>query len=148
MDVSERTVRVSEPRARPEIRYQEVSSSSRANEMNMDERDSKRPRPEEAGRRRGGVDVEMRSSKISKLVNVAGDAAAAAPELMQNEDESMNSFVLSKTEVFEKIEESLRQCKGVEDINDDESMELCTLWKGGVECPQQYSIHRGSCHKQ
>ena len=29
--------------------------------------------------------------------------------------------------MFEKIEESLRQCKEVEDLNDDEIMELCIL---------------------
>ena len=29
--------------------------------------------------------------------------------------------------MFEKIEESRRQCKGVEDLNDDETMELCIL---------------------
>ena len=39
----------------------------------------------------------------------------------------MNSFVQSKTEVFEKIEESLRPLCMVEDLNDDEVMELCKL---------------------
>ena len=39
----------------------------------------------------------------------------------------MNSFVQSKTEVFEKIEESLRPLCMVEDLNDDEIMELCIL---------------------
>ena len=39
----------------------------------------------------------------------------------------MNSFVQSKTEVFEKIEESLRPLCMVEDLNDDEVMELCIL---------------------
>ena len=37
----------------------------------------------------------------------------------------MNSFVQSKTEVFEKIEESLRPLWMVEDLNDYEIMELC-----------------------
>ena len=50
--------------------------------------------------------------------DVAGDAAAAAPEQMQTEEKSMNSFASSKTEVFEKIEESLWQCQGVEDLFD------------------------------
>ena len=36
-------------------------------------------------------------------------------------------FASSETEVFEKIAESLRQCKEVEDLNDDEIMELCIL---------------------
>ena len=39
----------------------------------------------------------------------------------------MNSFVQSKTELFEKIEESLRPFCMVEDLNDDEIMELCIL---------------------
>ena len=52
---------------------------------------------------------------------LSGDAADAAPE-------QMNSLVQSKIEVFEKIEESFRpQCKGFEDLNDDEVMELSIL---------------------
>ena len=39
----------------------------------------------------------------------------------------MKSFVSSQTEVFEKVEESLRQRKGVEDLNDNEIKELRTL---------------------
>ena len=39
----------------------------------------------------------------------------------------MYSFVQSKTEVFEKIEESLRPLCMVEDLNDDEVIELCIL---------------------
>ena len=52
--------------------------------------------------------------------DVVGDAADAAPE-------QMNSFVQSKTEVFEKIEESLRPLCMAEDLNDDEIMELFIL---------------------
>ena len=52
--------------------------------------------------------------------DVVGDAADAAPE-------QMNSLVQSKTEVFEKIQESLRPLCMVEDLNDDEVMELCIL---------------------
>ena len=37
----------------------------------------------------------------------------------------MNSLASSKTEVFEKIEESIRPLCMVEDLNDDEVMELC-----------------------
>ena len=48
------------------------------------------------------------------------DAADAAPE-------QMNSFVQSKTDVLEKIEESLRPLCMVENLNDDEIMELCIL---------------------
>ena len=54
------------------------------------------------------------------LTRHVGDAADAAPE-------QKNSFVQSKTEVFEKMEESLRPLCKVEDLNDDEIIELCTL---------------------
>ena len=64
-----------------------------------------------------------------RVEDVVGDAADAAPE-------QINSFVKSKTEVFEKIEESLRPLCMVEDLNDDEVMELC------VPRSQQYSIRR------
>ena len=50
----------------------------------------------------------------------ATDAADAALE-------QMNSFVQSKAEVLEKIEEPLRRLCMVENLNDDEIMELCTL---------------------
>ena len=40
----------------------------------------------------------------------------------------MNSFASRKTEVSEKIEESLRQCQGLKDLNDCEIMELYILW--------------------
>ena len=39
----------------------------------------------------------------------------------------MNSLASSKTEKFEKIEESLKPLCMVEDLNDDEVIELCTL---------------------
>ena len=39
----------------------------------------------------------------------------------------MNSFVQSKTEVLEKIGESVRPLCMVENLNDDEIMELCIL---------------------
>ena len=41
--------------------------------------------------------------------------------------EQMNSFVQSKTEKFEKIEESFRPLCMVENLNDDEIVELCML---------------------
>ena len=65
-------------------------------------------------------DVEVPAHKTWRVEDVVGDAADAAPE-------QMNSFVQSKTEVFEKIEESLRPLCMVEDLNDDEVMELCIL---------------------
>ena len=43
------------------------------------------------------------------------------------ESEQINGFVQSKTEVFDKIEESLRPLCMVEDLNDDEIMDLCIL---------------------
>ena len=55
-----------------------------------------------------------------EVEDVVGDAADAAPK-------QINSFVQSKTEVFEKIEESLRPHCMVEDLNDDEIMELRIL---------------------
>ena len=58
------------------------------------------------------ADVEVRAHKTWRVEDVTGDAAAAAPEQMQQDVTSMNSFASSKTEVFEKIEESHRQCKG------------------------------------
>ena len=61
-----------------------------------------------------------RCHKTWRTEDVVGDAADAAPE-------QMNSFVQSKTEVFEKIEESLRALCMAEDLNDDEIMELCIL---------------------
>ena len=47
-----------------------------------------------------------------RVEDVAGDVADAAPE-------QMNSFAQSKTEAFEKIEESLRPLRMVEDPNGD-----------------------------
>ena len=46
----------------------------------------------------------------------------------------MNNFEQSKTEVFEKIEESLRPLCIAEDLNDDEIMELCILSNELVAC--------------
>ena len=66
-------------------------------------------------------DVEVgRCHKTWRVEDVVRDAADAAPE-------QMNSLASSKTEVFEKIEESLRPLCMVEDFDDDEVMELCML---------------------
>ena len=103
---------------------------SRASETNTDDREAKRVRfTESRGQKRQGEDVEELAAKAEeqhpahktwRVEDVVGDAADAAPE-------QMNSFVQSKTEVFEKIEESLRPLCMVEDLNDDEVMELCIL---------------------
>ena len=66
------------------------------------------------------ADVEVPAHKTWRVVDVVGDAADAAPE-------QMNSLAQSKTEVFEKIEESLRPLCMVEDLNDDEVMEFYIL---------------------
>ena len=71
------------------------------------------------------ADFEVCARKYYMVEDVEGGAAAAAPEQMQTEEKSVSVFASSKTEVFELTEESLRQCKGVQDLNDDEIMELC-----------------------
>ena len=73
------------------------------------------------------ADVQVRAPKNLQVEDFAGDAAAAAPEQMQTKEKSMNRFAPNKTEVFENIEESPRQCKGVEDLNDNDTMEFCIL---------------------
>ena len=76
------------------------------------------------------ADVEVHAHKTWRVEDVVADAADAAPEQMNNFDareQSMNSFVQSKTKVFEKMEESLRPLCMVEDLNDDDVMELCIL---------------------
>ena len=114
-----------------------AGSGSRANETNTDDRETKRVRfTESRGQKNQGedveelaamaeeehldADVEVPAHKTWRVEDVAGDAADAAPE-------QMNSFVQSKTEVFEKIEASLRPLCMVEDLNDDEIMKLCIL---------------------
>ena len=111
--------------------------SSRASETNTDDREAKRVRlTESRGQKRQGEDVEVLAAKAEeqhldadvevlthktwRVEDVVADAADAAPE-------QMNRFVQSKTEVLEKIEESLRPLCMFEDLNDDEIMELCIL---------------------
>ena len=121
---------------------------SRASETNTDDRETKRVRfTESRGQKKQGedveefaakaeeqhfdADVEVPAHKTWRVEDVVGDAADAAPEqmniLLDAREQSMNSFVQSKTEVLEKIEESLRPQCMVEDLNDDEVMELCIL---------------------
>ena len=88
---------------------------SRASERNTADREVKRVRfTESRGQKRQGEDVEELAAKAEeqhldadvevpahktwRVEDVVADAADAAPE-------QMNSFVQSKTEVFEKIEE-------------------------------------------
>ena len=144
MDVGEPTV-VEDQQPVPTVRVGGSSSSgnragsgSRANEANTDDRETKRVRfTESRCLKRQGEDVEEMVVKADeqhldadvevgwchktwRVEDVVGDAADAAPE-------QMNSFVQSKMELFEKIEESLRPLCKVEDLNDDEIMELCIL---------------------
>ena len=110
---------------------------SRASETNTDDREVKRVRfTESRGQKGQGEDVEELAAKAVEqhldadvevplhktwtVEDVVADAADAAPE-------QMNSFVQSKIEVFEKIEESLRPLCIVENLSDDEIMELCIL---------------------
>ena len=110
---------------------------SRASETNTDDREVKRVRfTESRGQKRQGEDVEELAAKAEeqhldadvevpahktwRVEDVVADAADAAPE-------QVNSFVQSKTEVFEKIEELLRPLCMVEDLDDDEIMDLCIL---------------------
>ena len=95
---------------------------SRESETNTDDREVKRVRfTEFRGQKRQGedveelaaeaeeqhldADVEVPAHKTWRVEDVVADAADAAPE-------QVNSFVQSKTEVFEKIEESLRPLHG------------------------------------
>ena len=119
---------------------------SRASETNTDDREVKRVRfTESRGQKRQGEDVEELAAKAEEQhldadvevpahktwrvedTSPTTDAADAAPNILDAREQSMNSFVQSKTEVFEKIEESLRPLCMVEDLNDDEVMELCIL---------------------
>ena len=113
---------------------------SRASETNTDDREVKRVRfTESRGQKRQGeyveelaaeaeeqhldANVEVPAHKTWRVEGVVAGAAGAAPE--QVNSQSMNSFVQSKTEVLEKIEESLRPRCMVEGLDDDEIMELC-----------------------
>ena len=121
---------------------------SKASETNTDDPEAKRVRfTESRGQKRQGEDVEESAAKAEeqhldadvevpahktwRVEDVVGDPADAAPEqmnmLLDAREQSMNSFVQSKTEVLEKIEESLRPLCMVEDLNDYEVMELCIL---------------------
>ena len=97
-------------------------------ETNTDDREGKRVRfTESRGQKRQGedveelaaqaeeqhldADVEVPAHKTWRVEDVVADAADAAHE-------QVNSFVQSKTEVFEKIEESLRPLCMVENFFD------------------------------
>ena len=128
VDVGEPTVRVAgpEPQSVPRLVEEQpvptvrvgASSGSGASETNTDDREMKRVRVAESrGQKRQGEDVEELAAKAEeqhldadvevpahktwRVDDVVGDAADAAPE-------QMNSLASSKTEVFEKIEDSLR----------------------------------------
>ena len=99
------------------------------------------------------ADVEVPAHKTWRVEDVVGDAADAAPEQMNillcAEDRCMNSLASSKTEVFEKIEESLRPLCNVKDLNDDDFMSCAySRMRGMPTRPQQYSIRRSLRHVQ
>ena len=80
----------------------------------------------------------MPAHKTWRVEDVVADAADAAPEqiniLLCAEKQCMNSLISSKTDVSEKIEESLRPMCMIEDPNDDEIMKLCILSNEVNEC--------------
>ena len=111
-----------------QIRSQRHSSGTRS-AVGSDVRETKRVRfTEFRGQERQGedveelaakaeeqhldADVEVPAQKTWRVEDVVGDAADAAPEqmniLLDAREQPMNSLVQSKTEMFEKIEESLR----------------------------------------
>ena len=90
---------------------------------NTDDRETKRVRiAESRGQKRQGEDVEELAAKAEEQ-HLDADVEVTAHKTWRVED----SLASSKTEVFEKIEESLRPLCMVEDLNDDEVMELCIL---------------------
>ena len=143
VDVGEPTV-VEDQQPTPTVRS--------SNETNTDDRETKRVRfTESRGQKRLGedeeehhrrqeeeqhldTDVEIPAHKTWEVEDVVGDAAAAASEQMSN-------FELSKTQVFEKIEESLRPLCIVEDLNDDEVTELCILSNELNACEITAKLH-------
>ena len=97
-----------------------AGSGSRANEANTDDRETKRVRfAESRGQTRQGEDVEELAAKAEEQ-HLDADVEVPAHKSWRTEDasnatdaadatpEHMNSFVRSKTEVLEKIEESQR----------------------------------------
>ena len=144
VDVGEPTV-VEDQQPTPTVR--------RANETNTDDRETKRVRfTESRGQKRQGedeeehhrrqeeeqhldADVEIPAHKTWWVEDVVGDAANAAPE-------QMNNFELSKTEVFKKIDESLRPLMMM-------SRSCAYSRKSWMRVTsQQYSIRRSSRHVQ
>ena len=62
------------------------------------------------------ADVEVRAHKTYRVEDVAGGCGSRSART--DADGGKVSCASSKTEMFEKIEESLRQCKGVECVRD------------------------------
>ena len=94
---------------------------------------------ESRGQKRQGEDVEELAAKAEEQ-HLDADVEVPAQKSWRVEDtfpttnaadaasEQMNSFVQSKTAVFEKIEESLRPLCMVENLDDDDEIrELCIL---------------------
>ena len=126
MDVSEPTVCMDAPPARPAPTYPEGGSSgsgSRANAVNTDEPDSKNVKcTESRGSEMQGEDVEeleveVRAHTTYRVEDVAGDAALAAPAQMQTAEKSISLFYPAR-----------QKCPRLKSHSgDDEIMELCVL---------------------
>ena len=84
------------------------------------------------------ADVEMPAHKTWRVEDVIRDAADAAPE-------QMNSFEQSKTEVFEKIEESLRPLCMVEDLNELNACETTAVFHPSkfASCATRLGLREG-----
>ena len=98
-----------------------------------DDREVKRVRfAENLGKKRQGEDMEELVTKAEEQhldvdVEVLAHKSWRIEEASNATAEQMNSFVQSKTEVLEKIKESLRPLCMVENLNDEEIMELRIL---------------------
>ena len=71
----------------------------------------------------------MRAHKTCRVETVAKGAATARADADGGTVHAQLCLWPAKTEVFEKVAASFRQCTGVEDNNDNEIMELCILSK-------------------
>ena len=139
MDVSEPTVRVDVPldvsRARPAPTYQEGGSSgsgsgSNANEVNTDERDSKRVKfAQSQGQKGQGEDVEELEANAREQ-HPDADVVVRAHKTYTVEDVASRgrrrkspctALYPARPKCSRRLTKSLRQCKGVEGLNDDKT---------------------------
>ena len=121
-------------RAVPETEVPRLDAGEEMDEMNTHDRGSKRVRFAESRcqkrqhtrkEQRLDADVQVRSKKLTGYKMSQGMRQRQRQNSCRRRKESMNIFASSRTEVIEKIEESLRHSKGVDDLKDDEVAELC-----------------------